>query len=273
MGLACSDEFNYTRASVGLTEDELRLEREKAKLLLELNQVREEAQLYDSVLKERYESTIAELTESFTVRQNELQLSLLEKEQELRSFQQEAQIYSMAQQEQHENELTEIRANLRRKEQTLQEKEEEMNQLILEKETELLRVRLKLEQQNAENMVLNKRMGNSLFRQVVNSVGNLIGGDDQVELLKSELRQLEIKKEQATREAKNKERRLKQLEMYQENKENSACVICLDETVKVDALFIPCGHMNCCYNCATNGNIVTCPICRTPIQQKMRVYS
>lgn len=271
MGVACSDEFNYTR--VGLTEDELRLEREKAKLLLELNQVREEAQLYDAVLKERYESTIAELTESFTANQNELRRTLVQKEQELRSFQQEAQVYSIAQQEQHENELTEIRENLRIKERSLQEKEEEMNQAILEKETQLLTLRLKLEQQNAENMVLNKRMGNSLFRQVVNSVGNLIGGDDQVEMLKSELRQLEIKKEQATRDAKNKESRLKQLELDQENKENSACVICLDETVKVDALFIPCGHMICCYNCATNGNIVNCPICRTPIQQKMRVYS
>jgi len=273
MGVSCSDEINYTRAAVGLTEDELRLEREKAKLLLELNQVREEAQLYDSVLKERYENTLAELTESFAAKQQELQLSLFAKEDELRSFQQEAQIYSMAQQEQHENEISEIRENLRTKEQSLQEREEEMHQAILHKEMELLKVRLQLEQQNAENKVLSQRMGNSLFRQVVNSVGNLIGGDDQVEMLKSELRQLEIKREQANRDAKNKERRLKELEMNQENKENSVCVICLDETAKVDALFIPCGHMNCCYDCATNGNIVTCPICRTPIQQKMRVYS
>jgi len=264
MGAACTNEFIYKR--VGLTDDELRLEKEKVELCLELNQVREEAQLYDTVLKEQYKHSVAELTESF-------KLSLQAKEEELRNFQQQAQIYKMVQQEQHENEINEIRESLKTKEQSLKEKEEEMHHAILNKEVELLQIRLQLEQQNAENMVLKKRMGNSLFRQMVNSVGNLIGGDDQVEILKSELRQLEIKREQLNQESKSKDRKLKQLELNQENKENSACVICLDETVKVDALFIPCGHMNCCYDCATNGNIVTCPICRTPIQQKMRVYS
>lgn len=272
MGVACSEEFIYTSA-VGLTEDELRLEKEKAELLLELNQVREEAQLYDTVQKERYDHTIVELTESFNQKEQDLQLNLLAKEEELRRLQQEAQVYSQLQQDRHDGEISEIRESLRSKEQLLQDKEEEMYQAVLDKEEELLKVRLKLEQQRAENMVLNKRMGNSIFRQMVNSVGNLIGGDDQVEMLKSELKQLAIRRQQDSRETKKKDRRLKQLELKEENTDSQTCVICLDEDAKIDALFIPCGHMNCCYNCATNGNIVTCPICRTPIQQKMKVYS
>ncbi|XP_015586050.1 E3 ubiquitin-protein ligase LRSAM1 isoform X2 [Cephus cinctus] len=46
------------------------------------------------------------------------------------------------------------------------------------------------------------------------------------------------------------------------------CVVCLD--LQCEVLFLPCGHMCCCTNCA---DMVTseCPMCRSSIERKIRV--
>lgn len=46
------------------------------------------------------------------------------------------------------------------------------------------------------------------------------------------------------------------------------CVICMDE--KCEVVFIPCGHMCCCQECA-NKELDSCPMCRGTIERKIKV--
>ncbi|EOA23305.1 hypothetical protein CARUB_v10018836mg [Capsella rubella] len=43
------------------------------------------------------------------------------------------------------------------------------------------------------------------------------------------------------------------------------CLICLD------AAFAKCGHMCCCLTCSLH--VKTCPLCRRPIEQVLKIYS
>lgn len=48
----------------------------------------------------------------------------------------------------------------------------------------------------------------------------------------------------------------------------NTCVICLEN--KKEFVFVPCGHLAACGKCSFTLN--TCPICRTPIDKKQRVF-
>ncbi|PSN33497.1 E3 ubiquitin-protein ligase LRSAM1 [Blattella germanica] len=45
------------------------------------------------------------------------------------------------------------------------------------------------------------------------------------------------------------------------------CVVCMEE--KCEVIFVPCGHMCCCIKCAEM--VSDCPLCRSTIEQKIRV--
>ena len=48
------------------------------------------------------------------------------------------------------------------------------------------------------------------------------------------------------------------------------CKVCMeDETCFV---FIPCGHICTCENCAVNGDLKYCPICREKIAKRMKTF-
>ncbi|RHY41775.1 hypothetical protein DYB34_008711 [Aphanomyces astaci] len=47
------------------------------------------------------------------------------------------------------------------------------------------------------------------------------------------------------------------------------CVICMDEVR--NAVCIPCGHLSSCFDCLSSAS--TCPICRTPIQSVVKIYT
>lgn len=47
----------------------------------------------------------------------------------------------------------------------------------------------------------------------------------------------------------------------------SECVVCLDLAVQM--LFIPCGHMCCCFTCQIS--LIECPMCRAPIESRIKV--
>ena len=51
-------------------------------------------------------------------------------------------------------------------------------------------------------------------------------------------------------------------------REERTCKICMDAEVGV--VFLPCGHLSCCPGCAAG--MEQCPMCRTPIQEKVRTY-
>jgi len=51
-------------------------------------------------------------------------------------------------------------------------------------------------------------------------------------------------------------------------KEQRTCKICMDGEVGV--VFLPCGHLCCCVNCAPA--LKDCPVCRTTIQGTVRTF-
>merc|ERR1719350_967191 len=51
-------------------------------------------------------------------------------------------------------------------------------------------------------------------------------------------------------------------------KEQRTCKICMDKEVGV--VFLPCGHLCCCVNCAPA--LKDCPVCRRNIQGTVRTF-
>lgn len=60
----------------------------------------------------------------------------------------------------------------------------------------------------------------------------------------------------------------KLLEENQRLKENRICKICLDN--RSDVLFLPCGHMVSCPQCAPA--LVKCPVCRKQINGHVKTF-
>ena len=50
--------------------------------------------------------------------------------------------------------------------------------------------------------------------------------------------------------------------------EMKLCKICMDHDI--DAIFLPCGHVYCCSNCASA--VTTCPFCRKPVKSTTKAY-
>lgn len=51
--------------------------------------------------------------------------------------------------------------------------------------------------------------------------------------------------------------------------ESTLCTICY--TAPRSMLFMPCRHLSACTDCATHHSVHSCPICRTPIEQRISV--
>nr|XP_012230477.1 PREDICTED: inhibitor of apoptosis protein-like [Linepithema humile] len=51
---------------------------------------------------------------------------------------------------------------------------------------------------------------------------------------------------------------------------NHHCVVCRDALS--DILFLPCGHLKCCLNCAVRITTGECPLCRGTVFAMLRVY-
>lgn len=51
----------------------------------------------------------------------------------------------------------------------------------------------------------------------------------------------------------------------------SECVICMDHSSKI--IFLPCGHLCCCFECGSVESIELCPMCRATIERRIKVIS
>lgn len=58
------------------------------------------------------------------------------------------------------------------------------------------------------------------------------------------------------------------IEENQRLKENQMCKICLDK--KADVIFLPCGHMVSCPQCAPA--LPKCPICRKTVNGQIKAF-
>ena len=70
-------------------------------------------------------------------------------------------------------------------------------------------------------------------------------------------------------EAKNKE--LEKLKIKKKELEEARlCKVCMD--AEISFVFLPCGHPCTCENCAVNGNLKDCPICRVKIEKRNKIF-
>jgi hypothetical protein len=53
--------------------------------------------------------------------------------------------------------------------------------------------------------------------------------------------------------------------------ERQMCVICQDRIKNM--LLLPCKHLCLCEECSGHAQVSSCPICRKPIKEKMKVFS
>ena len=56
----------------------------------------------------------------------------------------------------------------------------------------------------------------------------------------------------------------------QELEDARLCKVCME--AEICFVFIPCGHFCTCENCAVNGNLKDCPICRKKIENRIKIY-
>ena len=69
----------------------------------------------------------------------------------------------------------------------------------------------------------------------------------------------------------NLEAQTKHLEDQAKNlKEEHLCKICMEN--EISFVFIPCGHFITCENCAVNGDLKICPMCRKQITKRLKTY-
>merc|ERR1711974_368216 len=56
----------------------------------------------------------------------------------------------------------------------------------------------------------------------------------------------------------------------QELEDARLCKVCME--AEICFVFIPCGHICTCENCAVNGDLKNCPICREKITKRMKTF-
>ena len=69
----------------------------------------------------------------------------------------------------------------------------------------------------------------------------------------------------------NLELKNQNLEKQSKNLEDArTCKICMEN--EISFVFIPCGHLITCENCAVNGDLKICPMCRKQITKRVKTY-
>ena len=69
----------------------------------------------------------------------------------------------------------------------------------------------------------------------------------------------------------NLEAQTKYLEDQAKNfEEERLCKICMEN--QISFVFIPCGHFITCENCAVNGDLKICPMCRKQIIKRLKTF-
>lgn len=52
--------------------------------------------------------------------------------------------------------------------------------------------------------------------------------------------------------------------------DDKSCVVCFDEDACM--MFDPCHHVRVCETCSRDANMVACPMCRTAITRRTKLY-
>ena len=55
-----------------------------------------------------------------------------------------------------------------------------------------------------------------------------------------------------------------------QHSESGLCKICMED--EICFVFIPCGHEITCEKCAMDGRLENCPVCRKPIEKRIKTY-
>lgn len=176
-----------------------------------------------------------------------------------------------------EREVAETRQEMEETSQALERTQrvvEETTQVVVESEQKVMSLRQRLQQK--ERLILQKDQTIQQNQQTIQQKDQTIQQKDQIIQLKERLLHQE---RQRVRELEQNpegvlQRRLQELE--DENRCLSAqskralCKICHDKEVQV--VFYPCKHIISCEGCAENLPEKTCPMCRKPIQDTIKMY-
>lgn len=57
-------------------------------------------------------------------------------------------------------------------------------------------------------------------------------------------------------------------QVVNELRQKTKCKVCLDSELEV--MFQPCNHLCCCRSCGFDERLKTCPVCRSPIENRVR---
>ena len=91
------------------------------------------------------------------------------------------------------------------------------------------------------------------------------------ENLKIQNQNLELQNQTLQIQNKNFENENNILEAQAKNLEDAhMCKICMEN--EICFAFIPCGHLITCENCAVNGDLKICPMCRKQITKRLKTY-
>ena len=110
---------------------------------------------------------------------------------------------------------------------------------------------------------------NQNLQNYIANEGEFVGNRDQqinaisvaLELKEEELNQIGIRLNETEKKSK---------EFSEKIHEQKLCKLCMVEDVST--VFLPCGHLCCCNNCANLPVVKNCPICRVAIQKSIKVY-
>ena len=85
-----------------------------------------------------------------------------------------------------------------------------------------------------------------------------------METLMNKCENLNIQNQNLELKNQNLEKQSKHLE------DARTCKICMEN--EISFVFIPCGHLITCENCAVNGDLKICPMCRKQITKRVKTY-
>ena len=57
---------------------------------------------------------------------------------------------------------------------------------------------------------------------------------------------------------------------HKELEDSRLCKVCME--AEICFIFLPCMHICTCENCAVNGNLIICPICREKIAKRNKAF-
>eukprot|EP00931_Biecheleriopsis_adriatica_P038058 TRINITY_DN21828_c0_g1_i2.p1 TRINITY_DN21828_c0_g1~~TRINITY_DN21828_c0_g1_i2.p1 ORF type:complete len:372 (-),score=67.86 TRINITY_DN21828_c0_g1_i2:85-1200(-) len=162
-----------------------------------------------------------------------------------------------------------------------QSQEEAEENTYLRRNVEHLRnAKRQLEQKNkdlearCQALEQRKQQYKMLYEQALKSAQSLTGGSMEINSLHQQLSAMSLLKDALNQEIMELHRRLEECASSNQDEAGSkqaTCVICMDNLANLVCL--PCKHLAICAYCGKQADLSECPICRSPVTEKMQIFT